>query len=163
MGQPLIDEAMRKAAVAWVEVADQPARLVWCVPVTGSLWLVTGPGEQQLPGLAGADRAVVTLRGSHGGRVVSWPAAVRRLDPAGERWAELAPQLAGKRLNASGDAASLVARWAAECEVYEFAPAEGPVAAAGSLPDTSLAEPPRESPARRAVRTPFRLHRVRRR
>jgi hypothetical protein len=159
---PLIDEAMRKAAIAWIAVAGGAARGLWCLPLDGALYLVSGPGEQDAPGLAEADEATVTLRGDHGGRIVSWPARARRVEPGGEEWTTVAPQLAGKRLNASGSADALVERWARECVITRLAPAGGPVEAGDSLPTGSGAAPPRETPATRRTRAPFRLHRVRR-
>lgn len=161
MAHPLVEEAMKKAAVAWVSVDGAPARLLWCLPLDGALCLVSGPGEQAAPGLATADRALVTLRGDHGGRIVTWPAQVRRVDPDSQQWTEVAPQLAGKRLNASGDATAVVARWAAECVVTTLTPDGDPVEAGPTLPAGSLAEPTRDTPARRRTRRPFRLHRVR--
>lgn len=162
MTHPLIDEAVKKAAIAWVAVDGAPARLLWCLPVDGALWVVSGPGEQAAPELAAGAPTLVTLRGDHGGRIVTWPAEVTRIDPDGEEWAEVAPQLANKRLNATGEAATLIARWAAECAVHKLTPAGDPVEAGPTLPDAALAEPPRDTPARRRTRAPFRLHRVRR-
>ena len=162
-GTPLVDEAMKKAAVAWVSVSGGPALALWCAPLEGALFVVSGPGEQAAPGLADASEAQVTLRGDHGGRIVTWPARVSRVRPGTEEWETTAPLVAGKRLNASGPIADLVARWAADgCAVNRLAPAGEPVAGAG-LPTDALAEPPRETPAVRATRKPFRLHRVRRR
>jgi hypothetical protein len=163
MAHPLVGEAMKKAAVAWVAVEGRPPRLLWCTPIGEALWMVSGPGEQDAPGLAGASGALVTLRGDHGGRVVTWRAAVTRVDPTSEEWAESAPLLAGKRLNAPADAAALVERWAAECAVHKLTPEGDPVEAGATLPDAALAARPRETPARRRTRPPFRLHRVRRR
>ncbi|MEV5819153.1 hypothetical protein ABUL04_25585 [Micromonospora harpali] len=163
LGTPLVDEAVKKAAVAWVGVAGGPARALWCVPSPGSLLVVSGPGEQAAPGLAEAAEAQVTLRGDHGGRIVTWPARVTRLAPGTEEWMALAPAVAAKRLNAPGSAADLVQRWAADdCALVRLTPAGEP-AAGDRLPDASLAEPPRATPAVRATRRPFRLHRVRRR
>ncbi|WP_433393958.1 hypothetical protein [Micromonospora sp. KLBMP9576] len=154
---------MKKAAVAWVSVAGGPALALWCVSLEGALLVVSGPGEQSAPGLADAAEAQVTLRGDHGGRIVTWPARVSRLVPGTEQWESSAPLVAAKRLNAPGTTADLVARWAADgCAVTRLAPAGDPVAGAG-LPAGSLAEVPRETPAVRATRKPFRLHRVRRR
>jgi hypothetical protein len=162
--QPLVDEAMKKAAVAWLTVAGAgPAYPVWCLWIDGALYVVSGTGEQPAPGLAGATAATVTARGDHGGRIVSWPAAVTRLDPAAEDWPALATQLAGKRLNASGTTEQTVARWAADCVVSRLTPDPGPVEAGGTLPDGSLAAPPRPTPAARPARRPFRLHKVRKR
>ncbi|MEH0973557.1 hypothetical protein V6U77_20755 [Micromonospora sp. CPCC 205546] len=160
---PLVDEAMKKAAVAWVSVPGGPALALWCLPLEGALLVVSGPGEQSAPGLADATEAQVTLRGDHGGRIVTWPARVTRLTPGTEQWETVAPLLAAKRLNAPGPAAELVERWAADgCAVNRLEPAGEPVAGTG-LPTDSLAEVPRETPAVRVARKPFRLHRVRRR
>ncbi|MEH0828649.1 hypothetical protein V6U88_08320 [Micromonospora sp. CPCC 205739] len=160
---PLVDEAMKKAAVAWVSVGDGPALALWCVPLEGSLFVVSGPGEQSAPGLAEAAEARVTLRGDHGGRIVTWPARVTRLTPGTEAWETSAPLVAAKRLNASGPTADLVARWAADgCALTRLVPAGTPDAGA-DLPTGSLNEAPRDTPAVRATRKPFRLHKVRRR
>lgn len=158
----LVDEAMKKAAIAWVSVAGGGGQPVWCMPAAGALWVVTGPGEQQLPGLSGARHALVTLRGDHGGRIVTWQASVTRLPPGTEQWDQIAPQLAAKRLNAPGDIAGQVARWASECEIHQLTPSGVVTEAGPTLPSGSLAEPPRDTPARHRTRNPFRLHRVRR-
>lgn len=163
MTHPLVAEATKKAAVAWVAAGGEPARALWCMGVDEALWLVTGPGEQAAPGLAPGGEALVSLRGDHGGRIVTWPAQVTRVDPGNEEWSQTVPQLAGKRLNAPLDAAGLTARWAAECAVWRLIPGAEPVEAGPALPDTAQAEPPRDTPARRRTRAPFRLHRVRRR
>ena len=163
MTDGLIEESIKKAAVAWVAVRDAPALALWCMPLDGSLYVVSGPGEQQAPGLADAARATVTLRGDHGGRIVTWVAAAERLQPGGEAWDVVAPQLAGKRLNASGSAEAVVARWAADgCAVVRLAPADEPAQSGPDLPDGAGSEPPRDTPARVPVHHPRHLNRVRR-
>jgi hypothetical protein len=167
----LIDEALRKAAVAWITMPGRQPVALWCLPredaslpaPRGRLYLVSGPGEQAAPGLSHATSATVTLRGDHGGRVVTWPAEVRQVAPDTEEWATVAPLLAGKRLNAPVPADALVARWAAECAVHCFTPTGEPAEAGANLPDSAQAEPPREATVVRLTRRPFRLHRVRRR
>jgi hypothetical protein len=157
----VLDEAIKKAAIAWVSVGDGPAWALWCMPVETSLAVVSGPGEQFAPGLAEAERATVRLRGDHGGLIVQTEAAVARLIPDSEEWAEIAPQLAGKRLNATGTAADLVARWVADgCALVRLTPTAGTAVGSADLPPESHAEPPRETPARVETRRPFRLHRV---
>ncbi|WP_436537225.1 hypothetical protein [Actinoplanes sp. HUAS TT8] len=160
----VLDEAIKKAAVAWISVGDGPAYALWCMPVESSLAVITGPGEQFAPGLAEARQATVRLRGDHGGLIVSTGAEVARLDPNGPEWAEIAPQLAGKRLNASGSADEVVARWAAsDCALLRITPAEETLVAGAGLGDASGAATPRETPARVETRKPFRLHKVVRR
>ncbi|MFK3985446.1 hypothetical protein ACI2K4_34365 [Micromonospora sp. NPDC050397] len=155
---------MKKASIAWVSVDGGPGLALWCLPLEGGLYVVSGPGEQRAPGLSDATTATVTLRGDHGGQIVTWPAEVTRLVPGTEQWEANAPLVAAKRLNAAGTAAQLVERWAADgCALNRLAPAGVPLAEGGSLPAGSGAEVPRESPAVRQTRKPFRLHRVRRR
>lgn len=160
---PLVDEAMKKAAVAWLTVPGAgPAYAVWCVWIDGALYVVSGPGEQAAPGLAEATTAHVTARGDHGGRIVTWPAEVSRITFGTDEWDAVASQLAGKRLNARGTAEEVVTRWAAGCVVSRLTPAGAPTEAGPTLPDASLAAPPTPTPAARVARRPFRLHRVRR-
>lgn len=156
---PLVSEAMKKAAIAWLGIADQPPYAVWCLWVDDALYVVSGPGEQPAPGLAQAPSVLVTARGDHGGRIVTWKARVERVRPGTEAWEAVAPQLAGKRLN-SLRADDLAARWARECVISRLVPADEQTEA---LPDGSLAAPPAPTPAARATRRPFRLHRVRKR
>jgi len=155
MGHPLVDEVAKKASIAWLD-----GRAAWCAWFDDALYAISGPGEQDLGELTSG--VVVTLRGDHGGRVVSWPAAVARVAPGSEEWERVAPQLAGKRLNASGGAEEVMARWAAGNVLYALRPGDGAVVAGADLPAGSLAEPPRPTPAARPARLPFRLHRVRR-
>jgi hypothetical protein len=159
----VVDEAIKKAAIAWIAVGDGPSLGLWCMPLDGALIVVSGPGEQKAPGLGEAGRAQVRLRGDNGGLIVIWDAVVERLRPGSEDWDTVAPQLANKRLNASGTAEELVARWAeSDCAVVRLAPAPEPAVTAPDLPATSDAAAPRDTPARVATRRPFRLHRVRR-
>jgi hypothetical protein len=109
---PLITEAMRRAAVAWITVGSGPAVAVWCLWQDDALYVVTGPGEQQVPGLADASTAEVSARGDHGGLIVTWPAEVRRVVPDDPLWTAVVPALAAKRLNGP-PAPELMARWAA--------------------------------------------------
>ncbi|WP_433827383.1 hypothetical protein ACQP2E_35795 [Actinoplanes sp. CA-015351] len=164
MTSGVLDEAIKKAAIAWISVGDGPAYALWCMPAESSLVVVSGPGEQFAPGLAEAQRATVRLRGDHGGLIVVTEAVVERLAPGSEEWSTIVPALAGKRLNASGSADEVAARWAAnDCAVVRLVPvAESAVGTAG-LPAESAAEAPRETPARVETRKPFRLHRVRKR
>lgn len=164
MAVPLVDEAIKKAAIAWISVGDGPALGLWCMPFEGSLVVVSGPGEQAAPGLAEASTATVRLRGDNGGLIVIAEAAVDRLTPGSEEWTTIAPQLAGKRLNASGTSEEMVARWASDgCAIVRLTPAGGGTVGAPDLPDESEAAPPRETPARVPAKRPFKLHRVRKR
>ncbi|MQA27637.1 MAG: hypothetical protein GEU94_19730 [Micromonosporaceae bacterium] len=178
---PLVSEAMKKAAIVWLTVGERRPYPVWCLWIDDALHVVSepsettrqstgerrvvsegsqSPGEQAAPGLDTATTATVTARGDHGGRIVSWPAAVSRVEPGGEQWEQVVPLLASKRLNlpASEDTS---ARWAADCVISRLEPAGDPSEAGETLPDKSHAAPPPETPAARRTAKPFRLHKVR--
>lgn len=148
----LIAEAMKKAAVAWLSVADRAPYPVWCLWFDEALLVVSGPAEQPAPGLAQASSAAVTARGDHGGRIVTWRAEVRRVTPGTPEWDVVATQLAGKRLN-SLPAGALAARWARDCVICRLTPTEQSLV---DLPDTSLAAVPMPmpTPALRRTRQP---------
>jgi hypothetical protein len=158
----IVTEAAKKAAVTWLTVPGvERAYAVWCRWLDGALYVVTGPGEQPAPGLDTATSVDVSLRGDHGGRVVTFPAAVDRVRPDSEEWKTVLPQLVSKRLNTTGPAEQTGARWAAECLICRLTPADGPIEAGATLPDASGAAPPPPTPAANRTARPFRLHRVR--
>ena len=127
--------------------------------MTPSCWS-PATASNPTPGLADAATVTVSARGDHGGRIVSWTANVARVMPDDEVWAEIAPQLAGKRLNASGTNEALVERWTTTAAIYRLTPADDDLVA---IPDGSLATPPKPTPAARRTAKPFRLHKVKKR
>jgi mutator protein MutT len=102
--QALVAEATRRAGVVWLTVPGRarayPAWHLWRDPL-GAAYLVTGPGEQPLPGLAGAARVAVTVPSKESrGTLVTWTAEVSRVVPGSPEWAEVIGPLAAARLNA---------------------------------------------------------------
>ena len=160
---PLIEETMKKAIIAWLSVPGEvDAYAIWCMWANNALYVVSGGEEQPAPGLARGTTVDISARGDHGGRVVTWPATVATVSPGTPEWDEIVPQMAGKRLNASGDTDAVVLRWSRESLVSRLTPAADPIGAGDTLPDSSGAAPPRPTPAARRTANPFRLHRVRR-
>ncbi len=102
----LIAEGTRRAGVIWLAVPGQnrpvPAWHIWRDP-PGAAYVATGPGEQPLPGMAGAARVTVTVPSKDtGGALVTWTAGVHRVEsgvtgvgrghrPAGGRPAQRRP------------------------------------------------------------------------
>lgn len=159
MTDPLVAEAGKKASIGWFAVDAGPAYALWCLAQEDSLYLVTGPDEQELPGISEESIATVTLRGDHGGAVVSYQAMVVRVRPFTGDWEEIAPQLAGKRLNSSGPTGQTVDRWARECAIWALMPASEPL----PRDDSGMRAEPRPTSAANITRKPFKLHRVRKR
>jgi hypothetical protein len=90
--------------------------------------VVTGPGEQQLPGLAGVGRVTVMVAGDHvPGGLLRWTAAVSRVEPGSAEWDEVIGPLVAGRLNAvlpEGET-SPAQRWARSGDVFRLAPVSG--------------------------------------
>ena len=108
----LVAEGTRRAGVIWLTVPGGewpvPAWHLWRDP-PGAAYVVTGPGEQPLPGVAGADRVMVTVPSKDaGGALVTWTAGVHRVDPGSPEWDAVIGPLAAARLNADLDPGSAV-------------------------------------------------------
>lgn len=160
---PLVAEAMKKAGLVWIATAGERPNPAWHVWSDGAMYVLTGPGEQPLPGLTSADRCAVTVPSSDkGGRIVTWAGAVSRVDPASETWTQVVPLLHAVRLNLS-DGESAEQRWAAECAVLRVEPTGELIEGGATLPDSSGAAPPRPTSATSRVPIPYTLGRRTRR
>jgi hypothetical protein len=119
----LVEEATSKANLIWVAPAgvDRP-RAAWHVWHDGAAYLVTGGLEQALPGLDGADHAMVTVASrDSGASLVTWRADVSRVEPGSRQWQQVVPVLQAKRLNAQ-DGQQQLARWARESSIFRLRP-----------------------------------------
>jgi len=130
----LIAEATKRARVIWLTIGSGRPRPAWHIwrPAAGpdspgAAYLVTGPGEQPLPGLAGTGQVTVSVpAGRDGGQALTWTAAVTRVPPGSEEWdAVIGPLVAG-RLNAvlTGEETSPAPRWARSGAIYRLAPVD---------------------------------------
>ncbi len=136
---PVVEEATKRSGVVWVALGAARPRLVWHLWHDGSLWLVCGGAEQELPGAPAATRAVVTVRSkaTQNDRVVSWEAVVAQAAPGSAAWETVVPLLHAQRLNAP-DGEEQPARWARESAVLQLTSTGGLVAA---TQDPELAAP----------------------
>jgi hypothetical protein len=88
--------------------------------------VVSGPGEQPLPGLADSGRVTVIVAGNQiTGGLLSWTAVVSRVEPGSGEWDEVIGPLVAGRLNAvlAEGETSPAQRWAASGAVFRLAPA----------------------------------------
>ncbi|GAA3233298.1 hypothetical protein [Nonomuraea helvata] len=113
-----IEEGAKKSGILWLTL-DRP-RLAWHAWHEGAIYLVTGGGEQELPGLETLDQVHVTLRSKdNGARLVEFEAAVSVVDQAAA--ADAVAVLAKERLNAT-DSEHLTERWARDSTVLRLTP-----------------------------------------
>jgi hypothetical protein len=145
----LIAEATKRAGVIWIAIQGQdrprPAWHIWrAAPQSpGAAYVVTGPGEQPLPGLAGSGRVTVIVPRGAGGGPVSWTAAVSRVEPGSGEWDEVIGPLVAGRLNAvlAKGETSPARRWARSGAVFRLAPLADDPAARNSRTVLSAASP----------------------
>lgn len=118
----LIAEATKRAGLIWIKTAGQakprPAWHVWRQQgESGGAYLLTGPGEQPLPELAGAAQVTVLVPSKDsGGLLVCWQARADRVEPGSPEWDAVIGLLVARRLNRTG-------LGGAGTEVYRLTPA----------------------------------------
>ena len=123
----LIAEATKRAGVIWITAGGGRPRPAWHVwrqaGDSGAAYVLTGPGEQRDPELAGARRVTVLVPSKDsGGLLVSWQADVSQLSEESPEWREVTGLLAAARLSPApvpaGTAPSAPAR-----TIYRLTPA----------------------------------------
>jgi len=156
-----VEGAMKGAGVVWLSPDQGPTGTPMHPSSTGPVWhvwseeacyLLTGPGEQPLPGIVHGARCQVTARDRAGGRAITWAATVEAVDPAGPEWGSVAPKLAAGRLN-GGDPVVVVSTWPGRLTILCLRPTGDLATARTGLPDGSQAAVPLPSPAT----TPYRM------
>jgi hypothetical protein len=134
----LIAEATKRAGLIWITVPgatvprgtgdavrDRP-RPVWHV-WRDAAYVLTGPGEQDVPGLGDASLVTVAVASKDtGGLLVRWAARVSRVEPGSAEWSGIIGALLAGRLNEpeSPGASSPAERWARTGNVYRLTPDE---------------------------------------
>jgi len=122
----LIAEATKRAGLIWITAGGRPPRPVWHV-WRGAAYVLTGPGEQDVPGLAASEWVTVTVPSKDtGGQLVTWAARVNRVEPGSAEWSATIGALLAGRLNepAGPGAPSPAGRWAQTGQVYRLTPGE---------------------------------------
>jgi hypothetical protein len=140
----LVSEAGKKSGLLWIDVPGDRAWPAWHVMLDGTAYVVTGPGEQNLPALP-AEIALTFRSKDTGGRLVRVPANATVVTPDDQRWDEVTTALKASRLNSP--AGDTVARWATEATVYALTPNGAALEGPGSYSDESGAAPPPPSSA----------------
>lgn len=122
----LFTETARKAGVCWLALPTPEGgsrdTLAWHVWHDGALLVVTGPDEQQLPGLRDGAEVEVALRSSDtGGLLVRRPCRVTEVRDGDPRWDACAAAALAGRLN-HGDRAATLDRWRRSAALHLLEP-----------------------------------------
>jgi len=131
-GGPLVvfEEALKKSTVVWLDVPGAGAEHavpVWYGLVDGRVYVLTGGGEQRVPGLAEADRVVLVARSKdQQSKVAEVEASARVVDGKDPLFAKVIPTLLPRRLNLR-DGEGAADRWRKESTLVELTPVPVPV------------------------------------
>lgn len=141
----LVTEAAAKSSLLWVRPAPGRAWAAWYVWLDGAAYLVSGPGEQQLPPLTGAVDVILRSRDTWA-RLLTLRATATAVTPDDPAWPAVTTALKAQRLNAP-DPDRLIQRWAESNAITRLTPTGGVVEQPGQYDDSSgaAAPPPTEA------------------
>ncbi|HEX2027994.1 MAG TPA: hypothetical protein VHF25_08355 [Nitriliruptorales bacterium] len=117
---------LKKSAIIWLTI-PQPGggsvtKPAWFVYQDGKVFVLTGPGEQDLTNIAQAEEVLVTTRSAEvRAQVGRIPATVRVVDPDDETFTRIARLGIGTRLNMR-DGEAAMDRWRTTCTMVELTP-----------------------------------------
>jgi hypothetical protein len=141
--------AVKKSTIIWVTVPERRngrrrrvipghTRPVWFVADGDKVYLLHGPGEQQIPGLGQTDTVRLNARGKDTRSLVADVVCeVEVVPPDDERWDKIAQKASTRRLNMADAGDETVARWREHCQMLELTPqfgADEVAATAAALP-----------------------------
>jgi hypothetical protein len=127
----VLDEALKKSTVVWVEVPGEGGTggrtvPVWYGTLDGRVYVLVGGSEQHVAGLAEATRVVLVARSKEQQSLVAEvEASARVVAPDDPLYARVAPVLLPRRLNLR-DGEEAVDRWRKECTLVELTPSSIP-------------------------------------
>jgi hypothetical protein len=130
-GAAVLDEALKKSTVVWVEVPGEGgtgdrAVPVWYGTLDGRVYVLVGGSEQRVPGLAETDRAVLIARSKEQQSLVAEvEASARVVPPTDPLFDRVVPVLLPRRLNLR-DGEQAAERWRKECTLVELTPSSIP-------------------------------------
>lgn len=151
----LVNEAGAKSSLLWVRPAPGRAWPAWYVWLDGSAYVVSGPGEQQLPPLSGEVDVVLRSKDTWA-RLLTLRAIAAPVTPDDPQWTEVTTALKAARLNAP-DPDRLVDRWAEAGAVTRLTPTGGVVEQPGGYDESSGAAAPPPTDATTSGWAPWHL------
>ncbi|MDP9023670.1 MAG: hypothetical protein M3N57_13435 [Actinomycetota bacterium] len=121
-----LEATLKKSAIIWVTIPQPDGGAVtkpaWFVYQGGKVFVLTGPDEQDLTNIQGADEVTLTARSKDvRARIGAVPASVRIIDNDSDEFDRIATLGVGTRLNLPDGEAALE-RWKDTCTLVELTP-----------------------------------------
>jgi hypothetical protein len=155
-GDALVAQAATKSDLLWVRpTSGERAWPAWHVWYDGAAYVVSGPGEQDLPALTG-DVEVILRSKDTLARLVTVRGTATTVAPQDPGWAAAAAALKAKRLNAP-DPEHLLDRWAVTATITRLTLDGGLVERPGRYDDRSGAAAPAPTEATTVSWAPWHL------
>ena len=147
--------AVKKSTIMWVTVPErrngrrrrviaEHTQPVWFVADGDKVYLLHGPGEQQVPGLGQTETVRLNARSKDTRSLVANVVCEVEVVPTDdERWDKIAQKASTRRLNMADAGDETIARWREHCEMLELTPqfgADEVAAAATALPAAQAEE-----------------------
>lgn len=141
--------AVKKSTIMWVTVPErrngrrrkviaEHTQPVWFVADGDKVYLLHGPGEQQVPGLGQTETIRLNARSKDTRSLVANVVCEVEVVPTDdERWDKIAQKASTRRLNMADAGDETIARWREHCQMLELTPqfgADEVAAAATALP-----------------------------
>ncbi|CAN5888577.1 hypothetical protein BH23ACT10_BH23ACT10_04610 [soil metagenome] len=128
--------ALKKSTIMWVTVPPRPngrrriapehTQPVWFVTEGDKIYLLHGPGEQQVPGLGETPTVRLNARGKDTRSLVADVVCdVEIVPPDDERWDKVTQKASTRRLNMSDAGDTTIERWRETCQLLELTPQFG--------------------------------------
>lgn len=126
-----LDASLSRSTIAWLRVRQpggaEETKPIWYGYEKGKVFVLVGPGEQEIPGLTEATTAVLVARSKEKQSLVAETECLSYvLDKDGE-WDRIARDvMIGRRLNLT-DGEKALERWRKECEMVALTPIPPPL------------------------------------
>lgn len=126
-----VDQALSKSTIAWLDVLQPDGTranaAVWYGYENGRIFVLTGPGEQPIPGIEKAGQVRLIVRSKDVQSRVGEVDCTVEVFRKGPEWDRIARDiLVGRRLNLP-DGEGAIKRWQETCEIYVLTPVAVPI------------------------------------
>lgn len=122
-----LQAALKKGDIIWLSIpqpdATELSRPAWFVYEDGQVYVVTGPGEQQLTNLEACQQVSMTVRSKDSrSAIATVPADVRVVDKSTEEYDRITRQGVRDRLNLADGWDAALERWRETCRLVALTP-----------------------------------------